>query len=250
MTEAELRKILERVQCKQISVGDAVKQLQALAGFLDLDFAKLDTDREHRCGLPEIIFCEGKDPKHIPQLLDQLRTNASLVLATRATPEVFSLVKRVIPSAIYHEPARIISIGEPKKTQGGTVLVLTAGTSDIPVAEEAAVTCELMGNEVMREYDVGVAGLHRLLAKIEKIQSANVLIVVAGMDGALPSVIGGLVKKTVIAVPTSRGYGASFQGLSALLTMLNSCAPGVAVVNIDNGFGAGVLASRINQMNL
>jgi len=250
MTEADLKKILERVQLKQIPVGDAVKQLQALAGFLDLDFAKLDTDREHRCGLPEVIFCEGKDPKHIPQLVDQLRANASLVLATRATPEIFSLVKRVIPRATYHEQARIIAIGEPKQTQGGTVLVLTAGTSDIPVAEEAAVTCELLGNEVMREYDVGVAGLHRLLVKAEKIQNANVLIVIAGMDGALPSVVGGLVKNPVIAVPTSCGYGASFQGLAALLTMLNSCAPGVAVVNIDNGFGAGVLASRINQMNL
>ncbi len=250
MNEAALKKLLEQVQRKQISVDEVLRKLQMESGFLDLSFAKIDMDRERRCGLPEVVFCAGKEPKHIVQILNQLRQNASLILATRASSDIFSTVLQAIPSAIYHDQARMISIGKPRETQGGTVLVLTAGTSDIPIAEEAAVTCELLGNAVTREFDVGVAGLHRLMANIEKIQSANVLIVVAGMDGALPSVVGGLVKKPTIAVPTSRGYGASFQGLSALLTMLNSCAPGVAVVNIDNGFGAGVLASRINQMNL
>jgi NCAIR mutase (PurE)-related protein len=250
MNETELRKLLEQVQHQEMTLAEAMKQLQEAIGFADLGYARLDTDRERRCGLPEVVFCEGKSPSQITSLLTRLRESAPLALATRATPEIFSQIKRAIPEAVYHEQARLISIGESRQAQGGIVLTLTAGTADIPIAEEAVVTCELMGNEVAREYDVGVAGLHRLSACTEKIQGANVLIVVAGMDGALPSVVGGLVKQPLIAVPTSRGYGASFQGLAALLTMLNSCAPGVAVVNIDNGFGAGVLASRINQMNL
>jgi hypothetical protein len=250
MTEAQLRKILERVRRQQLSIGEAAQQIQMARGFVDVGFAKIDTDRERRCGLPEIVFCEGKEPEQVAQIMRHLHANASLILATRATEQIFSAVQRTLPTAIFHQAARLISVGEPKPPCGGTVLVLTAGTSDIPVAEEAAVTCGLLGNRIEREFDVGVAGVHRLLAHPEKIQSASVLIVVAGMDGVLPSLVGGLVSQPVIALPTSQGYGASFQGLAALLTMLNSCAPGVAVVNIDNGLGAGVLASRINQMNL
>jgi hypothetical protein len=217
-------------------------------GFVDLGYAKLDVDRERRCGLPEVVFCPGKRPEQIVEILAELRRHSSLVLATRAAPEIAEAVRRRFPEARFHEEARLIALGEPRERLEGQVAVLTAGTADRPVAEEAAVTAELLGCPVSRLQDVGVAGVHRLLAHQDLLRSADVLIVVAGMDGVLPSLVGGLVDKPVIAVPTSTGYGAHFQGLAPLLTMLNSCAPGVAVVNIDNGFGAGVFAARILSM--
>jgi len=211
-------------------------------------FARPDIEREERCGVAEVVFCPGKTPKQIAAIMSELRKKTEPVLATRATPEQARAVQKLLPDVIYHEQARLLTLGAPKAPQGGTVLVVTAGTSDIPVAEEAAVTAQYLGNPTERLYDVGVAGMHRVLAHRERLNAARVLIVVAGMDGVLPSVVAGLTDKPVIAVPTSVGYGASFGGLSALLTMLNSCAPGVAVVNIDNGFGAAVLATKINTI--
>ena len=211
-------------------------------------FARPDIEREHRCGVAEAVFCLGKTPEQIAAIMRELHTKTEPVLATRATLEQARAVRELLPDAIYHEQARLLTLGAPKAPKGGTVLVVTAGTSDIPVAEEAAVTAHYLGNRVEKLYDVGVAGVHRLLAQRERLSAASILIVVAGMDGVLPSVVAGLVEKPVIAVPTSVGYGASFAGLAALLTMLNSCAPGVAVVNIDNGFGAAVLATKINRL--
>jgi uncharacterized protein len=211
-------------------------------------FARPDLEREGRCGVAEAVFCPGKTPEQIAAIMSELRKKTEPVLATRATPEQARAVQELLPEVIYHEQARLLTLGAPKAPQGGTVLVVTAGTSDIPVAEEAAVTAHYLGNPTERLYDVGVAGMHRVLAHRERLNAARVLIVVAGMDGVLPSVVAGLVDKPIIAVPTSVGYGASFGGLSALLTMLNSCAPGVAVVNIDNGFGAAVLATKINTV--
>ncbi len=211
-------------------------------------FAKVDSERESRCGVAEAVFCPGKTPEQIAAIMKELSQKTEPVLATRATPEQARAVAALLPDVIYHEQARLLTWGTPKAPQGGTVLVVTAGTSDIAVAEEAAVTAQYLGNRIERLYDVGVAGVHRLLAHRDGLNAARILIVVAGMDGVLPSVVAGLVDKPVIAVPTSMGYGASFEGLSALLTMLNSCAPGVAVVNIDNGFGAAVLATKINRL--
>ena len=204
----------------------------------DLGYARLDHDRSLRRGFPEVVYCEGKTIQH------------ANVLGTRASEELYEVVKETIPDAVYYPQARLIVLErEPlPKDPEHKIAVITAGTSDVPVAEEAAITAELMGNQVMRIYDVGVAGIHRLLGKVDEIRSANVVIVIAGMEGALASVVGGLVDKPVIAVPTSVGYGANFKGLSALLGMLNSCSAGVAVVNIDNGFGAGRLASIINHL--
>jgi uncharacterized protein len=211
-------------------------------------FAKADVGRESRCGVAEAVFCPGKSPEQIAAIMKELHKKTEPVLATRATAEQARAVKALLPAVTYHEQARLLTLGAPKEPRGGTVLVVTAGTSDISVAEEAAVTAQYLGNTVERLYDVGVAGVHRLLARREQLNAAHILIVVAGMDGVLPSVVAGLVEKPVIAVPTSVGYGASFEGLAALLTMLNSCAPGVAVVNIDNGFGAAVLATKINRV--
>jgi len=211
-------------------------------------FAKVDLERESRCGVAEAVFCPGKSPEQIAAIMSELHKKTEPVLATRATPEQARAVQALLPEVIYHEKAQLLTLGAPKAPQGGTVLVITAGTSDISVAEEAAVAAQYLGNKVERLYDVGVAGVHRVLAHREQLNAANVLIAVAGMDGVLPSVVAGLIDKPVIAVPTSIGYGASFEGLSALLTMLNSCAPGVAVVNIDNGFGAAVLATKINRL--
>lgn len=225
-----------------------VLQLREVS-FVNLEYAKPDTDRERRCGIAEAVYCPGKSPAQISAIMCELQKHTEPVLATRAIPEQARAVQRLLPKAVYHEQARMLTLGVPKEPRGGKILVLAAGTSDLTVAEEAAVTAEYLGNSVERLYDVGVAGLHRLLAHREQLQSASVLIVVAGMDGVLPSVVGGLVDKPVIAVPTSVGYGASFEGLAALLTMLNSCAPGIAVVNIDNGFGAAVLASKINHLS-
>jgi len=219
-------------------------------GFDELGFAKIDTQRAERRGFPEAIFCEGKTPEQVAQIVKKMDEGENHILATRASAETFTAVHKLTPAAEYHESARLIVVRKEEiiPDPDRIILVMTAGTSDIPVAEEAAITSELMGHKVERIFDVGVAGIHRLLAQQEKVQAANVLVVCAGMEGALASVVGGLVSKPVIAVPTSVGYGASWNGLAALLGMLNSCAAGVSVVNIDNGFGAGRLAGIINSM--
>lgn len=214
----------------------------------DIGFAKIDHHRHLRKGFPEVIYCEGKTPEQVAQIAERIAARGHDVLATRADRKVFLTVKKALKNAQYHETAKIITFRKPRRSAAGFLVALvTAGTADLPVAEEAAVTAEFLGNKVERFYDVGVAGIHRLLKNIKLINRARVIIVVAGMEGALPSVVGGLVDKPIIAVPTSVGYGASFNGLSALLTMMNSCAPGVAVVNIDNGFGAGVMAHLITK---
>ncbi len=217
--------------------------------FRSLGFAHADTHRHLRTGFPEVIFGTGKTPSQIASLLGELGRDGATVLATRISREVAREVLAAVPTARYLEGARIVALGpEPAPTRGrGPIAVLSAGTADIPVAEEAAVTAELDGNRVARIFDVGVSGLHRLLAHRETVEKAEVLVVVAGMDGVLPTVVAGLFSRPVIAVPTSIGYGASMGGISALLTMLNSCATGVAVVNIDNGFGAGRMASLLNR---
>jgi pyridinium-3,5-biscarboxylic acid mononucleotide synthase len=247
LDEETLRKLLDSVRDNQVSVDEALHALRTLP-FTDLNFAKLDSHRTLRNGFPEVVLCEGKRLEHIVAILERLTAGPGPVLATRATAEVFAAVQEVAPGATYNDLARVI-IYEPKPLpkREGKILVVTAGTADLPVAEEAAVTAEVMGNDVDRLFDVGVAGLHRLLAHIDRIMTASVVIVVAGMEGALPSVVGGLVRRPVIAVPTSVGYGASFGGIAALLGMLNSCASGVTVVNIDNGFGAGFAASLMNS---
>ena len=219
-------------------------------GFDELGFAKIDNQRHERRGFPEAIFCEGKTPEQVAKIVQKMNEGKSNILATRANAETFDAVKMLVPEAEYHENARLIVVRKEKITPDPDrfILVMSAGTSDIPVAEEAALTAELMGHRVERVFDVGVAGIHRLFAQQEKVTSANVLVVAAGMEGALASVVGGLVSKPVIALPTSVGYGASFGGVAALLGMLNSCAAGVSVVNIDNGFGAGRLAGMMNSM--
>jgi hypothetical protein len=248
MNEDTLRSLLVQVEGGKLSVDEAYQALQRLP-FEDLGFAKVDHHRSLRKGFPEVVFCLGKRPEQAAAIFARLTESSSPVLATRASPEIFAAVQSAVPQAVYHEVARAI-VYEPRPIpkRRGTILVICAGTSDLPVAEEAAVTADVMGNHVECLTDVGVAGLHRLLAHTEQIQSANVLIVIAGMEGALPSVIGGLVRRPVIAVPTSVGYGASFGGLAALLAMLNSCASGITVVNIDNGFGAAYAASLINGL--
>lgn len=245
MNETHLKKLLADVKKGNVDIRDAVTKLRSLP-YEDLGFAKVDHHRGIRTGVPEVIFCQGKTNPQVVHIAERILSAGHNVLATRASSELYKAIKEKFPKAKYHDPARIITISiQPIKKKKGVVSVLCAGTSDIPVAEEAAVTAEFLGCKVKRVFDVGVAGIHRLLDKKEIIFSSKVLIVVAGMDGALPSVVGGLAKCPVIAVPTSVGYGASFGGLSALLTMLNSCASGVAVVNIDNGFGAGYFASLI-----
>lgn len=233
----------------KISLADALEKLEKLP-YEDLGFATLDHHRALRRGFPEVVFCMNKTPGQVVEIIRSMATEHD-VLATRAAAEVFSAVSEVFPEARYNEIAGTITIKhsrqESEPSTKNRILICTAGTSDIQVAEEAAVTCEMMRNPVERLYDVGVAGIHRLLGNKDKISRANVLIVVAGMDGALPTIVSGLVDKPVIAVPTSVGYGASFQGIAPLLTMLNACSPGVAVVNIDNGFGAGYFASLINK---
>ncbi len=221
-----------------------------MSGFDELSFAKIDNHRHERRGFPEAIFCEGKTAEQVAQIVEKMNEGERNILATRAGPETFEAVKKLVPEAEYHDFSRLIMVRkeEIEADPDRFILVMTAGTSDIPVAEEAAVTAELMGHCVERIFDVGVAGIHRLFAQQEKVTGANVLVVAAGMEGALASVVGGLVSKPVIAVPTSVGYGASFGGVAALLGMLNSCASGVSVVNIDNGFGAGRLAGMINSM--
>mgnify|MGYP001339364686 CR=1 FL=1 len=241
-----MKKLLQDYKAGKVSLSTVLQKLKTLP-YEDLEFAKLDTHREIRKGFPETIFCQGKTLQQISQILKKLPEDQNILL-TKATKTVFHTVKKTYPNAEYNESAKTIIIQRytPKKKKG-TILILTAGTSDIPIAEEAVVTAELMGNKVEKFYDVGVAGVHRLLDIKEKIFQANVIIVVAGMEGALASIVGGLASKPVIAVPTSVGYGASFQGIAPLLTMLNCCAEGVAVMNIDNGFGAGYFASLINR---
>ncbi len=241
-----LRDLLESVQRGEISIEDALARLRDFP-YEDIGFARLDSHRSLRKGFPEVVFCPGKTIDQVIRIVERIRAREGRVLAARASPEVAEAVRQVFPDAVYHAAARMIVVGGAAPRDGrGTVLVVSAGTADIPVADEAAVTAETLGSPVERLYDVGVAGIHRLLDNREQLFAANVLVVVAGMEGALASVVAGLVDRPVIAVPTSVGYGASFGGLSALLTMLNSCAPGVAVVNIDNGFGAGYLAHLIN----
>ncbi|PYG86920.1 hypothetical protein LY28_02541 [Ruminiclostridium sufflavum DSM 19573] len=248
MNSKELKKLLEDVKTGSVEVEQAYKEIKALP-YEDLGFAKLDHHRTIRNGYPEVIYCEGKTNSQIVEIVQRLMQKNNNILATRASQEVYDAVCGVISEAEYHSEARIIVVRRRTVVLADRqIAVITAGTSDIPVAEEAAVTAEVLGNRVTRIYDVGVAGIHRLLSKMDIISEANVVIVVAGMEGALASVVGGLVDKPVIAVPTSVGYGASFGGLSALLTMLNSCASGIGVVNIDNGFGAGYLASNINKL--
>ena len=217
-------------------------------GFCDLGFAKLDTDRKKRKGFAEVVYCPGKSRQHLKEIAKKIVKSKEDLLLTKLDKSAFSFLKKSIPALKYNPLARIGFLLKKQKTiSKGLVLVVSAGTSDIPVAEEAVLTLQIMGNRVEKLYDVGVAGVHRLMSNLEKLKNAQVIIVVAGMEGALASLVSGLVKTPVIAVPTSCGYGASFSGLAALLSMLNSCSPGVTVVNIDNGFGAGYFASLINQ---
>ncbi len=248
MDANSLKELLLGVKDGSLDIEEALKELKKLP-FEDLGFAKIDNHRNIRNGYPEVIYCQGKTLEQIKSIVERLMEKNNNILATRADREVYDAIKEITEDAVYYEAARIVVVKRREAIVTDKVIaVISAGTSDIPVAEEAAVTAEALGNSVMRIYDVGVAGIHRLFANMDKINSANVLIVVAGMEGALTSVVGGLVDKPVIAVPTSIGYGASFGGISALLTMLNSCASGVGVVNIDNGFGAGYLASMINKL--
>lgn len=249
MNRENIRKILEQYREDHVSLDEAVAKLRNCS-FEDLQFAKLDHHRAVRQGFPEVVFCEGKTVPQVAEIMKRLSEVYPNVLGTRATREMYDAVCCHVPDAQYHELARLIVVDRAPRTADCDrfIAVLSAGTSDMAVAEEAAITAEIMGHKVERIYDVGVAGIHRLFAHYERIRKANVSIVVAGMEGALASVVGGLVEKPIIAVPTSVGYGANFGGMSALLCMLNSCAAGVAVVNIDNGFGAGRLASIINSM--
>ncbi len=245
MEKETVRKILEQVKTGKISIGKAMMEFKSFP-IKDIGFAKIDTHRGLRKGTPEVIFCQGKNIDQLRGIFEQ-RKDSDLIIATRADPGIFDAVKDIRDDLEYHEEARIISGGRRKRKKGGKITVVSAGTADIPVAEEAAVTAELLGNCVLRVFDVGVAGIHRIFAHHKEITSADVTVVVAGMEGALASVVGGIVDSPVIAVPTSVGYGAGFQGVAPLLTMMNSCSPGVAVVNIDNGFGAGYIASMINR---
>ncbi|HEX4988406.1 MAG TPA: nickel pincer cofactor biosynthesis protein LarB [Candidatus Binatia bacterium] len=242
-------KLLTEVRRGKVTVSQALARLRHLP-FEDLGFAKVDHHRALRQGFPEVIMGQGKEPKEIAAIVRALRRRKANVLVTRLSAEKMALVKKLVSGLKYHAVAHAVTwVGKPIKITGkGTVLVVCAGTSDIPVAEEAALTAAMMGNRVEKLFDVGVAGIHRLLGNRQRLYAASVVIVIAGMEGALPSVVAGLIDKPVIAVPTSVGYGASFNGLAALLAMLNSCASGVTVVNIDNGFGAGFAASLINRI--
>ena len=241
-----MEKILQDFKNGKISLQDVLLKIKTLP-YKDLDFVKIDTHRALRKGFPETIFCKGKTIPQIMKIISSLDTDQN-VLATKANKNIFNHIVKKFPKAQYNEIAKTIVIeNKETKKKPGKILIITAGTSDIPVAEEAAVTAEIMGNSIEKSYDVGVAGVHRLFDIKEKIFEANVIIVIAGMEGALASLVGGLTSTPVIAVPTSIGYGASFKGIAPLLTMLNSCAEGVVVVNIDNGFGAGYFASIINR---
>jgi len=248
MNVEQIRQLFEDVRAGKVTPDEAVQRMHHLP-FEDLGFAKVDHHRLLRNGMPEVIFGQGKTSEQVSGIFGRLAERGTNVLVTRAAPEHWDTLRNNFPGATYHEQARAIVLLQDNKKYGkGRIAVVSAGTSDIPVAEEAVVTAETMGNEVDRLYDVGVAGIHRLLANRDVLHAARVVIVCAGMEGALPSVVGGLVGIPVIAVPTSVGYGASFQGLAALLGMLNSCASNVSVVNIDNGFGAAYVASVINRL--
>ena len=246
----DLRDLLENIKDNKLSIDDALEKLKNLP-YEDIGYANIDHHREIRNGYPEVIYCEGKSDEHILGIIERMMEKGSNILGTRCRKETFEKIKEIYPNCEYEELSKvlkiqnheIINIGKGKK------VVVSGGTSDIPVADEAYQTAKFLGNDVERVYDVGVAGIHRLLNYKHILQSARVIISVAGMEGALPSVVGGLVDVPVIAVPTSVGYGANFGGLSALLTMLNSCASGISVVNIDNGFGAGYLAATINKLD-
>lgn len=247
MDEKDLRELLDGVSKGRVEVTQALETLKNLP-FEDLGFAKVDHHRLLRNGAPEVVYCPGKTPEQVREIVSRLIQRAPNVLATRATEEVFQEVRKVSPEAQYHAGARLV-VARPQSKEGvGLVAVLSAGTADLPVAEEASLTAEVMGSKVLRIYDVGVAGIHRLLAHRPALLGCNAVVVAAGMEGALPSVVGGLVNRPVIAVPTSVGYGSHMGGLAALLTMLNSCVPWVSVVNIDNGFGAGYQAHMINSL--
>ena len=246
MDKKKLERLLRDLERGKTDIADVMERLRSLP-YEDLGFAKADTHRALRRDFPEAVYCPGKTNMQIVEIFRRLGNDGSLILGTRATPSNFKAVKGKIKDrqVSYHEKARIISVGRMPASKRGRILILTGGTSDIPVAEEAAVTAESMGCKVERLYDVGVAGVHRLLDNRKRLGRADVIIVIAGMEGALPSVVSGLVDKPVIAVPTSVGYGANFSGLAALLAMMSSCSPGVAVVNIDNGFGAGYFAATV-----
>jgi pyridinium-3,5-biscarboxylic acid mononucleotide synthase len=252
MNEKKLREILGQVKRDELAVESAVQSLKQWP-IEELGFAKLDHHREFRTGFPEVVYGESKSCEHIVTICQRMIDNSSLTMVTRVSKSKAEKIITEIPCLYYHEQARMLT-WQPEKGKDkpgrGKIIVLAAGTSDIPVAEEAYVTAMFLGNQVARFYDVGVAGLHRLLANYEELLTARVIIAVAGMEGALPSVVGGLVGKPIIAVPTSVGYGASFGGVASLLGMLNTCSPGVAVVNIDNGFGAGCMASSINNTGI
>ena len=248
MTTTEAIKLLEQFRAGQVGRDEVLQAFQA-PPVADLGFAQVDTHRALRKGFPEVIFGSGKTPEQVLKIAGKLLEHEQRVLVTRITPEHARVVRKKFKRAVHHELARCITIElKPLSKRPGLISVVCAGTSDLPVSEEAALTAEIMGNKVDRIADVGVAGVHRLFGQLERIQGANVIIVVAGMEGALPSVVAGLVSKPVIAVPTSIGYGAHFGGLAALLGMLNGCGSGVTVVNIDNGFGAGYAASQINAL--
>ena len=252
MNRHQLRALLDEVGSGGITPEAAHSQLLQFlrqAPFEDLGFARVDHHRSLRQGFPEVVFGQGKTPAQIAAISERIVAAGQNLLVTRTTSEASAAVRERLPAAVFHEQARTITLRTAEMPAGrGIIVVAAAGTADLPVAEEAAISAEIMGNSVDRVYDVGVAGLHRLLAEHARLTAAHVLIVVAGMEGALPSVVGGLVEAPVIAVPTSVGYGASFGGLTALLAMLNSCASGIAVVNIDNGFGAAAMASAINHL--
>ncbi|NQT92176.1 MAG: nickel pincer cofactor biosynthesis protein LarB [Lentisphaerae bacterium] len=246
MRENAIKNVLEQVASGELTVEEALSRLSTPGS--DLDFAKVDTDRLRRCGIPEVIYSPGKTAEQVVDIMRVLRDAGQDVLATRVSPEQWDLIQTQLPGAVHHETARIVTMSSTgSRETRGLVAVVCAGTSDLPVAEEAAITAETMGSRVERVYDVGIAGLHRLLTHMDIIRSAHAVVVVAGMEGALPSVVGGLIHKPIVAVPTSIGYGTNLGGVSALLAMLNSCVPGITVVNIDNGFGAGVAAAMINR---
>jgi hypothetical protein len=252
MTNLNLQKLLESVRAGTVDpavAADQIAMTMRAAPFEDLGFARVDTHRAVRQGFPEVILGLGKSPAQIAAIAERIVNHGQSLLVTRAQADVFAAVRTVVPGAEYHDEAKAITFSQGEVAAGrGTIIVACAGTSDLPIAEEAAITARLMGNAIDRLYDVGVAGIHRILSEHNRLQQARVIIVVAGMEGALPSVVAGLVSVPVIAVPTSIGYGASFGGIAALLGMLTSCSNGVAVVNIDNGFGAGAIASLINHL--
>jgi NCAIR mutase (PurE)-related protein len=248
MNPDELKKLLKKVKGGKLNIEQALDQLKNFS-YKDLGHTKIDTHRELRTGYPEVIFCSGKTVEQVSDIIKHMLSRNNNILATRANDEIFDAMRHFYPDAQFNALARTITIKRKDlKPPATTITVVSAGTSDIPVAEEAAITAEFFGNKVQRIFDVGVAGIHRLYDKLEDIRKSRVIVVVAGMEGALPSIVKGLIDKPVIAVPTSIGYGANFNGLSALLGMLTSCASGVTVVNIDNGFGAGFTANMINRL--